>query len=125
MDDTLKLIEQMVYAKDTNALIQRRREDTKVFPSITLPQRSQQKLHIKSIKKFEGLIKQILTRTKHGRKQRTNVTTVVMNGIPTMEQNLDGKNIVQLKMQHVRIAKRWVISQRCQHVDPKLLHASR
>ena len=30
LDDTVKLIEQMVYAKDTNARIEKRREDTKV-----------------------------------------------------------------------------------------------
>ena len=30
LDDTVKLIEQMVYAKDTNARIEKRREDSKV-----------------------------------------------------------------------------------------------
>ena len=30
LDDTVKLIEQMVYAKDTNARIERRREDSKI-----------------------------------------------------------------------------------------------
>ena len=30
LDDTVKLIEQMVYAKDTNARIEKRREDSKI-----------------------------------------------------------------------------------------------
>ena len=30
LDDTVKLIKQMVYAKDTNARIEKRREDSKV-----------------------------------------------------------------------------------------------
>ena len=30
LDETVKLIEQMVYAKDTNARIEKRREDSKV-----------------------------------------------------------------------------------------------
>ena len=56
LDDTVKLIEQMVYAKDTNARIERRREDTKVS-AINNTSAKKQKKPIKSIKKFEGLIK--------------------------------------------------------------------
>ena len=50
LEETVKLIEQMVYARDTNARIEKRRDDSKVSVSISsVVGKSQQNLPIKKI----------------------------------------------------------------------------